>query len=135
MHVAHIRHMPSITMLGRHEDGRSERCAKAVVAVHGTGPGIPSSLMGCTPVVRHKTVPYFLCLTFGVHSTYENSLFGRNNSLFREQQGIACKLLKLLNDSPLLREQGMLCRRLKLLDELTPTSAIIPGNFANSLLF
>jgi len=64
-----------------------------------------------------------------------NSLFGRNNSLFREQQGIACKPLKLLNDSPPLREQGIPCRRLKLLDELTPTSAERTGNFANSLLF
>jgi hypothetical protein len=33
--------------------------------------------------------------------TYENSLSARKNSLFREQQGIACKLLKLLKDSPL----------------------------------
>jgi hypothetical protein len=29
------------------------------------------------------------------------------NSLFREQQGIACKLLKLLKDSPLRRQQGI----------------------------
>jgi hypothetical protein len=35
-----------------------------------------------------------------------NSLFGRNNSLFREQQGIACKLLKSLQDSPLAQTTG-----------------------------
>jgi hypothetical protein len=37
-------------------------------------------------------------------------------SLFREQQGIACKRFKSLN-------------------ELTPDSAEMTGNFANSLLF
>jgi hypothetical protein len=79
--------------------------AKTAVESHGAGLGIP------------------------------NSLFGRNNSLFREQQGTACKPLKLLNDSPAIREQGMPCRRLKLLDELTPTSAEMTGNFADSLLF
>ena len=60
--------------------------AKTAVESHGAGLGIP------------------------------NSLFGRNNSLFREQQGTACKPLKLL-------------------DELTPASAELTGNFADSLLF
>ena len=83
----------------------SQRWAKTAAESHGAGLGIP------------------------------NFLFGRNNSLFREQQGIACKLLKLLNDSPPLREQGIPCRRLKLLDELTPSIAEMTGNFANSLLF
>jgi hypothetical protein len=52
------------------------------VEAYGTGHGIP-----CSPC--------------------ENSLFGQKNSLFREQQGIACKLLKLLKDSPLRRQQGI----------------------------
>jgi hypothetical protein len=64
-----------------------------------------------------------------------NSLFGRKISLFREQQGITCKPLKLLNDSPFSGQQGIPGRRLKLLDELTPASAEMTGNFADSLLF
>ena len=84
--------------------------------------------MGKNVVVAHGTGP-----EFPVH--LENSLFGRNNSLFREQQGIARKLLTLLKDSPLTSQQGRPCRRLKLLDELTPTIAEMTGNFANSLLF
>jgi len=88
----------------------SQRSAKTAAEADGTRPGIP-----CSPC--------------------ENSLFGRKNSLFREQQGIACKLLKLLKDSPPRGRQGIPRRRLKLLDELAPTIAEMAGNFANSLLF
>jgi hypothetical protein len=57
---------------------RNDQTAKSAPAAenHGTGLGIP------------------------------NSLFGRNNSLFREHQGIACKLLKLLKDSTLVQTAG-----------------------------